>query len=135
MKMQIPKKLRVEDFKSDQQDLVSKIAFVYNVFADEVYAILNGNVGTDNTNSQDVEIIVKMDASNMVINSPQIKTNGKGKVKGIIVLNAVNQVNPSTYPTTWPGINFTINGDILTILNITGLQASSEYKLTLRLVI
>lgn len=135
MKIQTPKKLRAEDFKSDQQDLVNKIAYVFNVFADEVYSVLNKGVDYDNLNRQKVDIIVSINATGMIMNSPQIKTNLRGKIAGINVLNAIHTSSSTTYPTSAPFVSFTINGGILTILNITGLQANSEYKLTLELVV
>lgn len=135
MRIQIPKKLRAEDFKSDQQDLIQKIAYVYNSFCDEVYSVLNKNIDYENLNRQIIDIIVKIGDTGEVLSTPQIKTSVRGKIRGLLVLNALNQVNSRIYPTSAPFVSWTINGDILTILNITGLQNNSEYKLTLELVV
>lgn len=132
-KLQIPKKLRVEDFEQDDQALISKIAFVYNVFADEVYNTLNKNIDYDNLNRQFVTINVFIDNTGKLINPPQIKTLLNGRVRGLNVLNAINLIDSSIYPTTAPFISWTINSDILTILNITGLQNNSQYSLSLEL--
>ena len=132
-KLQIPKKLRVEDFDQDDQALISKIAFVYNVFADEVYNTLNKNIDYDNLNRQFVTISVSIDNTGKLINPPQIKTLLNGRVRGLNVLNAINLIDSSIYPTTAPFISWTINSDILTILNITGLQNNSQYSLSLEL--
>lgn len=132
-KLQIPKKLRVEDFDQDDQALISKIAFVYNVFADEVYNTLNKNIDYDNLNRQFVTINVAIDNTGKLINPPQIKTLLNGRVRGLNVLNAINLIDSSIYPTTAPFISWTINSDILTILNITGLQNNSQYSLSLEL--
>lgn len=134
MKIQVPKKLRAEDFKSDQQDLINKIAYIYNSFVDEVYNVLNKNVDYDNLNRQIVELTVKIDSSGKVINSPQIKTSLRTKIRGINVLNAVNQDNSTIYPTNAPFLNWTVNEEILTVLNVSGLQSNSQYKLTLELI-
>jgi hypothetical protein len=50
------------------------------------------------------------------------------------VVSASNQTNPGIYPTAAPFVSFTYSGDIVTILNITGLQANSQYSLTLELI-
>jgi hypothetical protein len=134
-KIQIPRKLRVEDFKSDQQDIVGKIGDIYNSFVEEVYNVLNKRIDYDNLNRELKEVTVLMNASGSLASLPQIKTAVNGKIKGISVLNAINLINPNTYPTSAPFVSWTINGNIITILNITGLQANSEYKLTLEIIV
>lgn len=134
-KIQIPQKIRIEDFKSDEQELISKIAGTYNSFADDVYSTLDKRIDESNLNQQTIDITVKINAAGLVINSPQIRTTVNGKIAGLVVLNAINQANPGVYPTSQPFINWTINGNILTILNISGLQANSEYKLTVRIYV
>lgn len=133
-KLQIPKKLRTEDFNSDQQGLVSKIAFVFNVFADEVYNVLNKNVDYDNLNRQLVNFSLTIDNSGNIINPPQVKVLLNGKIKGVNVINAINLINSSIYPSSAPYISWTINGEILSILNITGLQNNSQYSITAELI-
>lgn len=136
MKIQTPRKLRAEDFKSDQQELIGKIGDIYNTFADEIYQALNKRLdNTDNLNRQFVDITVLTNSTGLLANQPQIKTTVSGKIRAVYVGNAINLTNPGTYPTSAPFVSFTINGNILTLLNVTGLQASSEYKLTLEFVV
>jgi hypothetical protein len=134
-KIQIPKKIRLEDFDNQYKDLIEKIGFSFNSFSDEVYAVLNGGINIVNLNRQLVDVVVSINGSGQLVTQPQIKTTVSGKVRGINVINAVNTVNSSTYPTTAPFVNFTINSNILTILNVSGLQNNSEYRLTLELIV
>lgn len=134
-KIQQPKRIRIEDFKEENKDLISKLSDLVVPFMDDVFRVLDGNIDFDNLNRQIVDIEVMIDASGKVVNNPQIKTTFKTqKVRGVNVINAVNLVNSSVYPTSLPMVNFTINGNIMTILNIIGLQANSRYKLTLELI-
>jgi hypothetical protein len=134
MKIQIPKKLRAEDFDSNSQDLINKIAFIYNSFCDEVFQTLNGGVDYNNLNRQISQVTITLDSSGALVNPPSIKLNLKTKVLGINVISATNQVNSSTYPTAAPFVNWTLNAGILNIAHVSGLQNGSKYTLTLELI-
>jgi len=134
-KMSIPKKIRVEDFKSEYQEMIGKLSYSITPFMDEVYSVLNNNIDYNNLNRQLVVLTVKTDATGLIKEQHKIRTTVNGKVRGISVINAINLINPNTYPTSHPFCNFTINGDLLTILNISGLQANSEFQLTLELIV
>ena len=41
-KIQIPSKLRVEDFASEDKELIEKIGGVYNSFIDDIYRLVDG---------------------------------------------------------------------------------------------
>lgn len=134
-KIQQPKRIRIEDFKGEEKELVTKISSIVAPFMQDVFQVLDGRLDFENLNRQIIDIEVTMDANNKVINNPQIKTTFKSeKVRGVNVINAVNLANSSVYPTNLPMVNFTINGALMTILNISGLQANSHYKLTLELI-
>lgn len=134
-KVQLPKRIRIEDFKSEEKELITKLSDMVTPFMDDVYQALDGRLDFDNLNRQIVDLEVLIDSFGKVVNNPQIKTTFKTqRVRGVNVINAVNLGNSSVYPTSLPMINFTINGAIMTILNITGLQADSRYKLTLELI-
>lgn len=134
MKIQIPKKLRAEDFDSNSQDLINKIAFIYNPFADEVFQTLDHGVDYNNLNRQISQVTINIDASGVLINAPSIKLTLKTKVLGINVINATNQVNTNTYPVSSPFISWSLSGGLLNILHVSGLQNSSTYILTLELI-
>lgn len=134
-KIQTPIRIRIEDFGEDYKELIGKIGSTYNSFTDDVYGILSNGIDFDNLNRQLVDISVTIDSSGKVTNSPQIKSTLKTtKVRGINVVNAINLVNSNIYPISTPFISFTINNNIVTILNVAGLQSGSQYKLTLELI-
>lgn len=134
-KIQIPAKIRIEDFDAKDKDIVDKIGQTFNSFSDEVYQLVSGNLDMTNLNRQLVDVDIQIDSLNKLVSQPQIKTTVNGRVRGVNVINSINQVNPNTYPSSTPGVSFTTNTNILTILNVTGLQASSQYKLTLELIV
>lgn len=133
-KIQVPKKIRTEDFKPEQQELADKLGFVYNDNADLTYQTLSKGIDYENLKRQLVTFVVNMDKNGKVAQSPEIKLNLVGRVLGVQVLNAVNINNVNIFPTGAPFVSWTVNSNILRILNITGLQASSQYQLTLDIV-
>lgn len=135
-KIQAPKRIRAEDFASDERSLIGKLGFIVNSFMDDVYNALNNNLDFNNLNRQIVTIGVRMGAGSPVplLNSPQIKHTLRGKPVGINCIKAQNINSPSTYPENAPYISFTFNENIITVLNVSGLQANSEYSLTLEII-
>jgi hypothetical protein len=133
-KLQIPKKIRIEDFDAKYKDIIEKISFIFNPFSDEVYQTLNGNVDITNLNRQITVIDISIDSTGKPINPGQIKITGTGRVNGVIVINAVNTTNPEIYPTTMPFISYSFNAQSLSILNVSGLQNNSQYRLTLEIL-
>lgn len=133
-KMQTPKTLRAEDFKSEERTLIDKVAYVINPTFEEIYRILTNGVDFDNLNRQIIDVNVLIGVTGLVQNSPQLKTTINGKVKGLNVINAINLNNPSIYPIQAPFVSFTTNGSILTILNVSGLPVSSQFRLTLEII-
>jgi hypothetical protein len=132
--IQAPKKLRTEDFDSKYQDIISKVAFVVNPFFDSIYYVLNGNIDFFNLNRAAVSVTVSIDSSGKLIGNPQVKTSIVTKIKGLNVINAVNSNSTDTYPVSAPFVSWSASGGIITILNVTGLQNSSEYVLTLEVI-
>lgn len=134
MKIEIPRQIRAEDFAEDEQQLVSKLSRNLTPFMDSVFRVLDGGVDYENLNRQFLDIDIIIDASGLVSSAPQIKSKLRGRVRGINVLNAINLVDPSIYPTSAPFISFTTNADIVTILNVTSLQVNSQYRLSIELI-
>lgn len=130
-RIQIPKKIRTEDFKPENQEMAEKFAEVYNDFADGVYQTLTKGIDYENLRRQITVLTVTMDKTGKVAQTPEIKLNILGRVLGAQVLNAININNVNIYPTTAPFISFSTNSNILRILNITGLPANSQWQLTL----
>lgn len=134
MKIRIPEKLRVEDFPSDIQDSIGKIGKIYNQFTDSVFRTLNGNIDFDNLTRQLVTVDITVNSQGKLVNPPQIKITNLNKINGLNCINAINLINPSIYPTTSPFVSFSVNGQILNILNVSGIQVNSQYRLTLEVL-
>ncbi len=129
-----PSIIRGEDFPEETRETVDKLASIINPFMDETYRQMNGNINFENLNRQLVTVDVKINSSGTVVNSPQIRMSIRSRLGGTNVISAENLVNSNTYPTSHPFLSWTVNGNILTITNITGLQANSTYRLTVELI-
>lgn len=131
MKMEVPRRIRTEDYSTDEASIIGKLSVVINPFMDSVYRILNGRVDYENLNQQLLDVVVTMDGTGKVINPPKIKTTVAGRIRAGIVVNSVNVKNPTVFPVSAPFINFTHSDNAITILNVGGLQPNSEYRLTI----
>lgn len=125
-----PGRLRTEDFNSDQQPIIQKLAPIINKFQDEVTAILNnGKLDFDNLNQQKQEFEVITDATGKMQSPVSIKLTLKTKPYGIHILRILNINNPGTLPDYLPLVNFTFNDTTLTISSINGLTPNAKYRL------
>lgn len=126
--------IRLEDFKQEDQPMAEQLGRALNPFMSQVYRQVNGNLGFENLNRQLKTVEVKIDNSGAVINNPQVKIVLRSKVAGLKVISAINEVNSRVYPVSAPFISYTTNNDILTIVNVTGLQNNSTYSLTIEII-
>lgn len=134
-KLQIPKKVRIEDFKDEERDMIGKLAFIINNTFDDLYNIINGRIDFSNLNRQLVDVNVIIDSTGKLVSAPQIKTTVMGRVRGLNVIAASGVIaNKAVFPITAPFVSFTTNANLLTISNISGLQNSSQYTITLELI-
>lgn len=135
MKIQVPKRIRVEDFKAEEQELIAAIGGAVNDFQDEVYRVLNSGIDFTNLSQQIITIDLTTNSSGGLINPPPIKFNVPGyKYQGNTVISAISLTNSNTYPVSHPFLSLTPNNNILTILNCTGLPPSSSFRLTVILI-
>lgn len=133
--IQAPKRIRKEDFPEDYQELIDKMAYIINNFFDEVYFAFQGNIDFTNISQQLVNVNVSLDGSGNLIQNYQVSYNLPSIVRGVICVKAENLDNSSVYPTSQPFVSFTLkSGNIFEITNVSGLQNSSNYKLTLILI-
>lgn len=134
MKVSIPSRIRAEDFKPEEQEMIGKLSGTISGFLDDVYRALNKGIDFENLNRQIVDLDVTIDGSGRLVNSAQIKNLTAGRLKGLHVINAINLNNPGVYPTATPFVSWSINNNLINVLNVTGLQNSSQYRLTLELM-
>lgn len=132
MKPELPKRIRTEDYESDERAMVGKLSESLTPFMDSVYRVLDGGIDYDNLNQQLVDIVVLIDSTGKVINPPKVKVTLRGRVRSGIVVNSYNMKNPNVYPVSAPFINFVHSDDIVSILNVGGLQPNSQYRLTIQ---
>ena len=122
-----------EDFKSEDQELIGKLAYVINSFMEQVVRQFNGNIDFTNLSEDVVQYTVTVDGSGVPIGNNLVKSTVNNP-KGVVVVKAENKTSSTTYPTSAPWVSWTPNGNILKIQKITGLQANNKYVLTLRVI-
>lgn len=127
------KRIKIEDFPADQQELGSRIAEVYNFFAEQVTNVLNGNVDFENLNENILTFEVTVNSSGTPIdNNRFLSSTG---LQGVTVIRAINLTNSINFPTGTPFVSFTASGTgVYTINNISNLPANNKFRLTLRLI-
>jgi len=82
-----------------------------------------------------VSLDVMIDGSGDLINPPSIRTTLNTKVQGVICIKADNLTSIGTFPTSQPFISYNIiNNNLISVLNVSGLQNSSTYRLKLLLI-
>jgi hypothetical protein len=133
MKITNLKRLIIEDFDKDDQNLVSKIAFSLNPLMEQLTTAFNKGIDFDNLNQQYSSFTVAVDSLGNTQVPVQIKYDLKTKLKGIQVISAEN-LTDTTYPTGSPFISYQINANLITIMNITGLPANRTFRLSIVLI-
>jgi len=128
------RRIRSEDFDKEYQGLIQKLSYALNEFIDQTIFVLDRKVDFRNLNQQIVDINVRTDAAGDLVSPPSIRTTLNGKVIGLYVINATNLLNTNIIPTAQPFIQFTIGENSVSILNASGLQVSSQYRLKVLLI-
>lgn len=132
-KINIPSKIRAENFKEEDRAVASGIGAIYNQFVDQLYFLLNGNLDDDNMKAQTVSVSVVIDSAGKVANSPTVGFN-LGRIQGTMCIKAQCTSNPALFPTSTPFVSYSLDGNSFVITNISGLQANTQWVLTLRLI-
>jgi hypothetical protein len=124
------KRITKEDFDSDSQKLIDKLAYPLNSFMEQVQSALDGNINFQNLN-REVKKIDVITVSGVPVLTTQYKTDLNTRVLGHNCIAATNNTDASNYPTTSPFINFVQNGSLVRIVYISGLQDNEQYTLVL----
>lgn len=131
-RLQSFKRIIVEDFEEKYKDLISKLGYSVNSFADDVLNALNKNISvSDNLNINKKTIIITVDPTGKPVSNPKITTGLNAICTGISVIRAVNNTNSTITPTQCPFITFSDDGGQLTIQKITGLTPNQQYSLNI----
>lgn len=126
------KRLIKEDFPQEDQDLIGKIAYVYNSFSEQVVDQVNGNLDFSNL-AMDVVCYTVTTCSGAPVGNNLVKST-VSVPSGVMVIKAVNQTDSTVYPTSAPFVAYTPNNNILKIKNISGLQDNNKYILTMLII-
>lgn len=127
MKINNVNRLRVEDFSSEDQELVSKLANTLNPFLEQIVNVFSKNIDFDNLNQEILTISVTTNTNGTPKTTTQIKTTLKNRVKGLICIRAINE---TSFVNNQPFITFTQKDDLLTISHLTGLPEGKTFILT-----
>lgn len=130
MKISAFKRLVKEDYDAEDQPLIEKLASVFNLFQEQVYYAFNNNITLEeNLSAITVTYKAKVNSSGIPIGNNQIKYTLKTRPKGSMVIN-VRSYDGSLLAGS-PFITYTLNGEIITITQITGLLPNKDYDVTI----
>lgn len=132
--MKIPSFRRIfkTDYKSEDQELVEKLAFSINVFNDNMTNAMNHQMSlADNIQCTLKTFNVKVTSGGEPATPVSFSLTSNGKLTGITVLSATNTTNPNVYPTSAPFITYSLNNNIVTIKNVAGLPVDNVFSLTI----
>jgi hypothetical protein len=125
------KRITVEDFKREDQDLVRKLAFVINSFHEQVRSALNRSLNTDNLEQDIITLSFATGDNAQPLNPVIFRSTLINRVRGIVPISLNITSNNQAVPTQAPFISFTQEGNQVTINNIAGLDAGITYELTI----
>lgn len=123
------KRLVIEDFDKDDQPVAQKIAFSYNPLMEQLTAAFNKGIDFDNLNQQLSSVIINVDGTGAPVIPVQLKYDLKTKIKGTQVISVEN-LTDNTFPTAQPFISYSINSNLITINNVTGLPSGKDFRLS-----
>lgn len=133
MRMPDFKRLDKQNFKPEDQQLIELLAFTINNDMEVLYNALKRRVSLkDNIfcTVKDVQVVVT--SGGIPKNTASIRLEEPTmRVLGCQVIRAINQDNVTTYPNSAPFVSFTQNSSVVNINHVTGLQADTNYLLTI----
>lgn len=125
------KRLVKEDFSEDEQPLIEKLATVFNQFQEQVYYAFNNNITlSENIAAQTVSVRLRVSNTGVPIGTTQVKYTLKTRPKGSMVIN-VNNLTDRSLLSGSPFVSYELNGDLITIKQVTGLLTDKEYEVTI----
>ena len=130
-KIQSFKRINIEDYKPEEQELIGKLAFSLNVFMEDVYNALNSSLNiADNLDMATKTFTVSVDASGNLNTAVKFKNDLKSRAQGLIPIRALGE----QYVDSGVFLDYTENNGIITINNIKGLATDVEYNLTILVI-
>ena len=126
------KSLQASDFDDQYKDLINKLALIFNNEIQSLFSALSNGISlADNILCVVKDVPVVVDANGNTTNSANFAISIPNmRVRGCIVIKAINTANSNTYPTGAPFINFTPGTQQVTIDHVTGLTVGDQWTLT-----
>ena len=128
---QVPniKRLAKEDFPSDDQKLIEKLAYPINSFFEQTRNALNRSLDFNNLNQEIITLLVTVDATGKPKIQTRFKSNLNTRLQGMTCVRAENVNNPGTPPDNTPFATWIQSGNVVTINNVKGLPANTQFRL------
>lgn len=123
------KRIAKEDFDSEYQTLIDRLAYPINSFIEQTRNLFSNNIDFQNLNQEIIEITMRVNADGNPITANQYRSTLNTRVQGMLCINVQNNTNPGIPPSQAPFATFVQNENIVTISNITGLTENDEYVL------
>lgn len=135
MKLDNVKRIIVEDFGKDDQEIASRIGTVLNSFMEQVVNTVNGNISIENTDREFITLTkVNVTSAGVPIQKLQFSSS-KSNYNSHNVINVVNTSNPAKLLNSRPYVTFASQGNgLYTVRHITGLVSGDEYLIKLELI-
>ena len=128
------KRISKEDFPSEYQDLIEKLAFPLNSHMEQVRNLFNKGIDYDNLARELITLTVQTDVNGSLIAKLTFKSNLRNRVRGIVVLSANITSSNTQVVQNYPFITFSQNLNIVTINNISNLNPETTYDLLLETI-
>ncbi len=125
------RRINTQDFKSEDQETVAKLAEILNFFMEDAVNALNGQINYDNLAKNLISITLSVDENGVPRETTSIET-GITNPTYLEVKRVRNLTNSVVYPTGTPLISYTETGTTrVTINNITNLLPNTTYNLVI----
>lgn len=125
------KRIVKENFKKEDQALIDQLAFPINAFFEQTRSALDKRLDFTNINQELITLTVTVDSGGIPVTTTKYKSGLRTNVAGNTVIYALNNTSTSVFPTAAPFLTFVQSGDIIQILQVAGLPANNEFKLTI----
>lgn len=130
-KISSQRRIFLNDFKEDYQELVNQLSVPINTNTEILFQTLNKNVSLqDNMYAEIKDLTVTVNSSGTPLGTSQFQSSLGTAILGMQVLRARHSTDNNTFVTSAPFISFSQLGKIVTINNIAGLPANETFVLT-----
>lgn len=130
-----PQKRYIDSASVDEElrPAVDLLADILNVFMEEVENAFTNRIDFENLNQYEKQLQIRVDANGTPIFGGTFRNEltDRKSVSGTLVIKAQDINQPNNYVSGTPFISFTEADRVVTIKNITNLDANTDYLLTI----